>query len=167
MPSEAATRNGAEEQRQMLTIQAIKKAIEMYEGGATESAVANVTGIRPEEAGTVAEALNLGEAERLLREVALAGVLEAAAAALRSGRGLIGDAAGDVIREIWNCYPGAGLKTGETHRPAPIRAKPESGNYYERHLQHPRNAQRHRRASPVRDPVLRTDWDSSSRTSDQ
>lgn len=41
----------------------------------------------------------------LLREVTLAGVLEAAAHALRSGRGLIGDGAGDVVREIWHNYP--------------------------------------------------------------
>jgi hypothetical protein len=39
-------------------------------------------------------------------------VLEAAAQALRSGRGLIGDTAVDVVREIWNCYPGANLQNG-------------------------------------------------------
>jgi hypothetical protein len=36
--------------------------------------------------------------------VALAGVLEAAALALRSGRGLIGNGASDVIREIWKYF---------------------------------------------------------------
>jgi hypothetical protein len=57
----------------------------------------------------VADALYLGETDRLFREVALAGVLESAAQVLRTGRGLIGDGAGDVVREIWNSYPNAGL----------------------------------------------------------
>ena len=83
----------------MLTILAIEKAIEMYKGGATGSAVAKGTGISPEEAKAVADALYLGETERLLREVALAGVLEAAAVALRSGRGLVGDTPADVGQE--------------------------------------------------------------------
>jgi hypothetical protein len=55
----------------------------------------------------------VGETDRLFREVGLAGVLEAAAQALRSGRGLIGVGAGDVVREIWHSYPNAGLKGGE------------------------------------------------------
>jgi hypothetical protein len=87
---------------QMLTTKAVEKAIEMYEGGATEAAVTEATGI----------SRNVGETERLLREVTLAGVLEAAAQALRSGRGLIGDGAEDVVREVWHNYPGAGMKVG-------------------------------------------------------
>jgi hypothetical protein len=102
----------------MLTTEAIEKAIEMYEGGATEAAVAEGTGVSPDEAKVVADALYLGETERLLREVALAGVLETAAEALRSGRGLIGDGAGDVVREIWHSYPHAGIKVGEANRNA-------------------------------------------------
>jgi hypothetical protein len=35
----------------MLTTEAIEKAIEMFEGGATDSAVAEATGISPEEEG--------------------------------------------------------------------------------------------------------------------
>ena len=97
----------------MLTAEAIEKAIEMYEGGATEPAVTEETGISLEEASVVADALYLGEPDRLLREVALAGVLEAAALALRSGRGLIGDSAAEIVREIRLCYPGAGLKGRE------------------------------------------------------
>ena len=85
---------------QMLTTKAVEKAIEMYEGGATEAAVTEATGISRSEAQAVVDAFNVGETERLLREVTLAGVLEAAAQALRSGRGLIGDGAGDVVREI-------------------------------------------------------------------
>lgn len=102
----------------MLTREAIEKALDLYEGGATESAVAEAAGIGHEEAKAVANALYVGETEQLLREVALAGVLEAAAQALRSGHGLIGDGASDVIDEIWNCYPGAGLRTGGTQPPS-------------------------------------------------
>jgi hypothetical protein len=105
----------------MLTREAIEKAIEMYEGGATESAVTEGTRISLEEARVVAEALYLGETERLLREVALAGVLEAAALALRSGRGLIGDGAADLMREIRHCYPGAGFGAGDADRKTPLR----------------------------------------------
>ena len=97
----------------MLTTEVLEKAIEMYEGGATDLAVAEVTGINAEEAMAVAGALYIGETDRLLREVNLAAVLEAAALALRSGRGLIGDGAGDVVREIWHCYPNAGVRVGE------------------------------------------------------
>lgn len=97
----------------MLTTEVIEKANELFERGSDESSVADATGIRPEEARAVADAINIGETDRLFREVALAGVLEAAALALRSGRGLIGDGAGDVVREIWHCYPGAGLDGSE------------------------------------------------------
>lgn len=100
----------------MFTREAIEKALDLYEGGANESAVAEAIGISPEVARAVAEALQSGETERLFRDLALAGVLEAAAQALRSGRGLIGEGAADVVREIWNSYPGAGLETGGTHQ---------------------------------------------------
>lgn len=98
---------------QMLTTEATDKSIEMYESGATEADVAEGTGVSPAEARAVADALYLGETERLLREVALAGVLEAAVLALRSGRGLVGDGAADVVQEIWQSFPNAGLKGGE------------------------------------------------------
>ena len=54
-------------------------------------------------------------------EVALAGVLEAAALALRSGRGLIGDSAAEIVREIRLCYPGAGLKGREADHAGLLR----------------------------------------------
>jgi hypothetical protein len=88
----------------------------LLERGSNESRVAEGTGISPDEAKAVANAINTGETDRLFREVALAGVLEAAAEALRSGRGLIGDGAGDVVREIWHNYPGAGVNLGEIDR---------------------------------------------------
>src|ERR1700740_1951039 len=102
----------------MLSADIIDKAIELFERGWDESRVAETMGISREEAKAVADALYLGETERLLREVRLAGVLESAADALRSGQCLIGDGAGDVVREIWNSYPGAGLKTAGTQQPS-------------------------------------------------
>ena len=89
----------------MLTAVGIEKAIEMYEGGASEAAVAERACMNPEEAKAVAEALYLGHTERLFRDVALAGVLEAAAQALRSGRGLIGNTASGLVQEIQHIYP--------------------------------------------------------------
>ena len=89
----------------MLTREAIEKAFDLYEGGAAEPPVMEAIGISHEEAKAVVDALRFGETERLFREVALAGVLEAAAQALRSGRGLIGDAAADLVREIWHSFP--------------------------------------------------------------
>jgi hypothetical protein len=50
----------------MLTTEAIEKAIEMYENGATEATVAEGTAVSPGEAKVVADALYLGETERLL-----------------------------------------------------------------------------------------------------
>ena len=97
----------------MLSTETIEKAIKLLESGATDSDVAKGTSISTEEARAVADAVYIGETDRLFREVALAGVLEAAAHALRSGRGLIGDGAADVVREIWHCYPGAGLKAAK------------------------------------------------------
>jgi hypothetical protein len=48
----------------MLTTEAIEKAIKMYERGATELSVADATGISPDEARAVAEAVYIGETER-------------------------------------------------------------------------------------------------------
>lgn len=81
----------------------------MLEVGKTQAQVAATIEISDEEAKAVAEALNLGDTGHLFREVALAGVLETAAMALRSGRGLVGDSAADVVCEIWHSYPGAGV----------------------------------------------------------
>jgi hypothetical protein len=100
----------------MLTKEAIEKALDLYEGGATESAVAEAAGISHEEAKAVAEALQSGETERLVREIALAGTLESAAQILRSGRSLIGDTAADLVREIWHSFPGAGFGAGDADR---------------------------------------------------
>ena len=68
----------------MLTTEAIEKVIELFDGGADESDVAEGAGISPEEATAVADAIEMGATERLLRDVALATVLEAAAQALEA-----------------------------------------------------------------------------------
>jgi hypothetical protein len=102
----------------MLTTETIEKAIEMFEGGATDSDVAERTGVSPAEARAVANAPYLGETERLFREVALAGVLESAALALRNGRGLAGDGARDVVREIRHRFPNAGASVVQKGSPA-------------------------------------------------
>jgi hypothetical protein len=117
----------------MLSTDTIDKAIELFEGGANESAVAQATGLNNEEAKAVADALYLGETERLLREVRLAGVLEAAAQALRRGRSLIGDAAADLVREIWHSFPGTGLNAGaadptSTNNGGDDQAEPGNGS---------------------------------------
>jgi MoxR-like ATPase len=95
----------------MLTTDTIGKAIELFERGSDDSSVAEATGISPEQARAIAKALYFGETDRLFREVGLADVLEAAAQALRSGEGLVGDTAADVVREIWHCYPGAAMNS--------------------------------------------------------
>lgn len=79
----------------MLTTEAVQKPSRLFDRGANESTVAKATGISPEGAKAIADALYIGETERLLREVPLAGLLEAAARALRNGQGLIGDTAAD------------------------------------------------------------------------
>jgi hypothetical protein len=93
----------------MLDTVGIEKAIEMFEGGASEAAVAERACINPDEAKAVAEALYLGQTERLFREIALAAVLEAAAQALRSGRGLITTSASELVQEIRHIYPDTGI----------------------------------------------------------
>src|SRR5271157_84662 len=100
----------------MLSTETIEKAIDLFERGSNESSVAEATGISPEEARAVSNAINMGETERLLREVALAGVLEAAAEALRRGRSLIGDTAADLVREILQSFPEAGFGAGDADR---------------------------------------------------
>jgi hypothetical protein len=105
-----------------VTIDAIEKAIEMYEAKATDFEVAEATGISPDEAKAGAEALQSGETERLVREIALAGTFESAAQILRSGRGLIGDTAADLVREIWHGYPNACIKVGDTDRKSTVHA---------------------------------------------
>lgn len=85
--------------------------VEPLTAGRTNQPSRKRPGSAPQRGESEANALYVGEPDRLLREVAPAGVLEAADA-LRSGRGLIEDTARNVVREIGNGYPDAGLSTG-------------------------------------------------------
>jgi len=88
----------------MLTTETIEAALNLYEGGSTHHAVEQATGITREEAEAVANAYDAGETEQLYREVALAGILELAAAGLRSGQGWDEGTLGDVLNEIGHVY---------------------------------------------------------------
>ena len=90
----------------MLTTEAIERAVELYEGGATESAVAEATGISGEEASAVVDALSLGKTDRMYRDQALASAFgNGSPEAMRSGRGLIGDSAGVIPQLASNDSP--------------------------------------------------------------
>jgi len=84
----------------MLTNEAIKAAVELYDLGSTHFCVQEETGISREEAELVAQFYDAGETEQLYREVALAGVLEITARTLRRGEGVDEIALDDLLREI-------------------------------------------------------------------
>ena len=89
----------------MLTTETIEKALELLDDGYTFPSITEETGITTEDAEAVHVAWFKGTAEQVSRELQLAGVLEAAAAALRSGRGWDEGTTGDVLREILHVYP--------------------------------------------------------------
>jgi hypothetical protein len=67
--------------------------------------IAEETGITTEDAEAVRIAWLNGTSEQLLRELQLAGVLEAAAARLRTGHGWDESATADVLNDVLNTYP--------------------------------------------------------------
>jgi hypothetical protein len=89
----------------MLTTQTAEKALELLDEGYTFPSITEQTGITTEDAEAVHVAWFQGTPEQLFREVQLAGVLELAAANLRSGRGWEEGTTGDVLREILHVYP--------------------------------------------------------------
>src|ERR1700739_1427818 len=88
----------------MLTTDTFDKALDLLELGYTFPSITEETGITLEDVEIVHGAWFRGTTEQLLRELPLAGVLEDAAAALRSGRGWDEDTTGDVLREILHVY---------------------------------------------------------------
>ena len=88
----------------MLTTEATRKALELLDEGYTFPSITEATGITLEDAEAVHVVWFNGTSERIARELQLAGVLEAAAAALRSGRGWDEGTTGDVLREILHVY---------------------------------------------------------------
>jgi len=89
----------------MLTTDTFDNALDLLELGYTFPPITEETGITTEDAEAVHVAWFNGTSEQVARELQLAGVLEAAAAALRSGRGWDEDTTGDVLREILHVYP--------------------------------------------------------------
>jgi hypothetical protein len=89
----------------MLTTEAAGKALELLDEGYTFPSITEETGITTEDAEAVHVAWFKGTTEQLFREVQLAGVLEAAAAGLRSGRGWEESTTSDILDEILRVYP--------------------------------------------------------------
>jgi hypothetical protein len=89
----------------MLTKETLKKALSLVEEGYTFASIIEETGITLEDAEAVHVVWFNGTSEQLLRELRLAGVLEAAATRLRTGQGWDEGATGDLLREILHVYP--------------------------------------------------------------
>jgi hypothetical protein len=89
----------------MLTTDTVKKAMRRLDEGYTFPSITEETGITTEDAEAVHIAWFKGTTEKLFRELQLAGVLELAAAKLRSGQGWDEGTTGDVLREILHVYP--------------------------------------------------------------
>jgi hypothetical protein len=89
----------------MLTTDTFEKALDLLELGHTFPSITEETGITTEDAEAVHVAWFTGTSEQVSRELQLAGVLEAAAAKLRSGQGWDEGTTGDVLREILHVYP--------------------------------------------------------------
>jgi hypothetical protein len=90
----------------MLTTDTFEKALDLLELGYTFPSITDETGITTEDAEAVHIAWFNGTSEQLFRELQLAGVLEAAAAKLRSGQGWQEGATADVLNEILHVFPG-------------------------------------------------------------
>jgi hypothetical protein len=89
----------------MLTTDTAEKALDLLDLGYTYPDIEKETGITREEATAVASAYDTEQTEQLLRELQLAGLLELAAAKLRSGEGWEEGTTADVLREILHVYP--------------------------------------------------------------
>jgi len=84
----------------MLMTDTFEKALDLLDLGYTFPSITKETGITTEDAEAVHVAWFNGTSEQLLREVQLAGMLEVAAARLRTGQGWDEGTTGDVLREI-------------------------------------------------------------------
>ena len=88
----------------MLTTEATGKALELLDEGYTFPSITEETGITLEDVEAVHVAWFTGTTEQLFRELELAGVLELAAARLRSGQGWDEGTTGDVLRDVSHVY---------------------------------------------------------------
>lgn len=89
----------------MLTTETFEKALDLLELGYTFPAITEETGITLEDAEAVHVAWFNGTSEQVSRELQLAGVLEAAAARLRTGQGWDEATTDDVLGEVLHVYP--------------------------------------------------------------
>ena len=89
----------------MLTTDTFEKALDLLELGYTFPSISEETGITTEDTEAVHIAWFNGTSEQVSRELQLAGVLELAAARLRSGQGWQEGMTGDVLREVLHVYP--------------------------------------------------------------
>jgi hypothetical protein len=88
----------------MLTTDNFGKALALLELGYTFPSITEETGITTEDAEAVHVVWFNETSEQVSRELLLAGVLEAAATMLRTGRGWDEGTTGDVLREILHVY---------------------------------------------------------------
>jgi len=89
----------------MLTTATLEKTLSLLDEGYTFASITEQTGITLEDVEAVYVVWFTGTSEQLFRELQLAGVLEVAAARLRSGQGWDEGTTGDVLREIQHVYP--------------------------------------------------------------
>jgi hypothetical protein len=89
----------------MLTTDTFEKALDLLDSGYTFPSITEETGITTEDAEAVHVAWFSGTSEQVSLELELAGVLEAAAASLRSGRGWQESKTSDIVGEILHAYP--------------------------------------------------------------
>ena len=89
----------------MLTTETFEKALDLLEEGYTFPSITEETGITTEDEEAVHIAWFNGTSEQVSRELQLAGVLDAAAARLRTGRGWDESATADVLDEVLHVYP--------------------------------------------------------------
>jgi hypothetical protein len=89
----------------MLTTDTFEKALDLLELGYTFPLITEETGITTEDAEAVHVAWFNGASEQVSRELQLAGVLEAAAARLRTGQGWDESATADVLNDVLKTYP--------------------------------------------------------------
>jgi hypothetical protein len=84
----------------MLTTATLEKTLSLLDEGYTFASITEETGITIEDVEAVHVAWFRGTTEQLFRELELAGVLELAAAKLRSGQGLDKSTKSDMLREV-------------------------------------------------------------------
>jgi len=88
----------------MLTTATLEKTLSLLDEGYTFASITEETGITLEDVEAVHVAWFRGTTEQLFRELELAGVLEIAAAKLRSGQGWDEGTTGDVLRDVSHVY---------------------------------------------------------------